>query len=174
MFAVTLEGGTRYVLRMEQGGVFGTSSAEEFRVMRGLYDAGFPVARVRWHEPDPAVLGQPFFVMDFLDADRGANPSAETGRAFIELLHRMHDLDWRGPRHRVRPRAAQTPAQATPMQVERWRNVYRSNSAYAVPLLEEAAAWLTANAPAARPGAGRARRRRARATSSTRTARSWP
>ena len=33
------------------------------------------------------------------------------------------------------------------MQVERWRNVYRSNSPYAVPLLEEAAAWLAANAP---------------------------
>jgi len=146
MFAVTLEGGTRYVLRMEQGGVFGTSSAEEFRVMQGLHDAGFPVARARWHEPDPAVLGQPFFVMDFVNADRGANPSPETGRAFVELLDRMHNLDWQslGIEFDLVPKTAE---EATPMQVERWRNVYRSNSPYAVPLLEEAAAWLTENAP---------------------------
>lgn len=146
MFAVTLEGGTRYVLRMEQGGVFGTSSAEEFRVMRGLHDAGLPVARARWHEPDPSVLGQPFFVMDFLDADRSAHPSPKTGRAFIELLHRVHELDWQaaGIEFDLVPA---TPSDATPMQVERWRNVYRSSSPHAVPLLEESAAWLHANAP---------------------------
>jgi aminoglycoside phosphotransferase (APT) family kinase protein len=146
MFAVTLEGGTRYVLRMEQGGVFGTSSAEEFRVMRSLYEAGYPVARVRWHESDSAVLGQPFFLMDFIEADRSATPTASTGRAFIELLHDLHELDWqaRGIEFDLVPASA---ADATPMQVERWRNVYRRSTPVAVPLLEEAAAWLIDRAP---------------------------
>jgi aminoglycoside phosphotransferase (APT) family kinase protein len=146
MFSVTLEGGTRYVLRMEQGGVFGTSSDEEFRVMSGLYEAGYPVARPRWNEPDPSVLGQPFFVMDFIDADRGASPGPETGRAFVEMLHDMHELDWRaaGIEFDIQP---STPDQATPLQVERWRNVYRSSSPVDIPLLEEAAAWLTRRAP---------------------------
>ncbi len=146
MFTVTLEGGTRYVLRMEQGGVFGTSSAEEFRVMRALHAAGYPVARVRWSEPDSSVLGQPFFVMDYIDADRGANPSADTGRDFIETLHRLHELDWQaaGAEFDIVPAS---PTEATPLQVARWREVYRSSTPVVVPLLEEAAAWLIANAP---------------------------
>jgi aminoglycoside phosphotransferase (APT) family kinase protein len=146
MFKVTLEGGTRYVLRMEQGGVFGTSSAEEFRVMQGLYETGYPVARPRWHEPDPSVLGQPFFVMDFLDADRDASPSESTGLAFIHVLHRLHELDWQavGLEFDIEP---PTPSDATPLQVDRWHRVYRDASPMPIPLLEEAAHWLTEHAP---------------------------
>jgi aminoglycoside phosphotransferase (APT) family kinase protein len=146
MFKVTLEGGTRYVLRMEQGGVFGTSSAEEFRVMQGLYDAGYPVARPRWHEPDRAVLGQPFLVMDFLDADRGASPPESIGLAFIHTLHRLHELDWKaaGLDFDIVP---PTPDDATPLQVERWHRTYREAAAAPIPLLEEAAQWLTERAP---------------------------
>jgi aminoglycoside phosphotransferase (APT) family kinase protein len=146
MFSVTLEGGTRYVLRMEQGGVFGTSSGEEFRVMSGLYDVGYPVARPRWFEPDPSVLGQPFFVMDYLDADRDASPSPSTGRSFVEMLHRLHELDWQaaGIDFDLQPA---TPGEATPMQVERWRDVYRAATPAPIPLLEEAAAWLVRHAP---------------------------
>ena len=119
------------------------------------------------------MLGQPFFVMDFVDADRGANPSPETGRAFIELLDRMHDLDWQslGIEFDLVPKTAE---EATPMQVERWRNVYRSNSPHAVPLLEEAAAWLTDERSAAGPRPSSCTATRAPATSSIRAARSWP
>ncbi len=156
MFSVTLVGGTRYVLRMEQGGVFGTSSAEEFRVMRALHDAGFPVARVRWHEPDPSVLGQPFFLMDFVDADRGASPEPSTGRAFVELLARMHDLDWRaaGIEFDLVP---PEPADATPMQVERWRDVYRAaeRGARAAPRGGRGLAHGARSAPRSGPGGAR-------------------
>ena len=41
MHRVETDGGT-YVVRVEQGGVFGTSSGEEFGLMRGLADAGYP------------------------------------------------------------------------------------------------------------------------------------
>ena len=92
------------------------------------------------------MLGQPFFVMDFLEADRSATPTASTGRAFIELLHDLHDLDWRGLGIEFDLVPA-TPAEATPMQAERWRDIYRASTPVAVPLLEEAAAWLIANAP---------------------------
>lgn len=41
--------------------------AEEFTLMSTAYDAGVKVARMRWHCDDPAVLGLPFFLMDFVD-----------------------------------------------------------------------------------------------------------
>ncbi|MBB3665566.1 aminoglycoside phosphotransferase (APT) family kinase protein [Prauserella sediminis] len=41
--------------------------ADEFRLMRALHEHGsVPVARVRWLEEDPSILGAPFFVMDRL------------------------------------------------------------------------------------------------------------
>jgi len=36
----------------------------EARVLQGLRHAGVPVPTVRWVEPDPSVLGAPFFVME--------------------------------------------------------------------------------------------------------------
>ena len=61
-----LSDGSRYVVRIEQGGVFGTSSAEEFEFMRG----GPRRWAARWRRSDGSsrtgdVLGQPFFVMDY-------------------------------------------------------------------------------------------------------------
>src|SRR3954463_15521608 len=63
-YAETAEG-ARYVVRVEQGGVFGSSSADEFRMMQAAHELGCRVAPVRWIEPTGAVLGQPFFVMDY-------------------------------------------------------------------------------------------------------------
>ncbi len=68
MFDVDTSAG-RFVLRVERGGVFGTSSAAEVGLMQSLRASGFPVANVRWFEPTGDVLGQPFFVIDHIDAD---------------------------------------------------------------------------------------------------------
>ncbi len=59
MHRVETDSGT-FVVRVEQGGVFGTSSGEEFGIMRGLAAAGYPVAPALWYEPTGRVLGQPF------------------------------------------------------------------------------------------------------------------
>jgi aminoglycoside phosphotransferase (APT) family kinase protein len=138
----------RFVVRVEQGGVFGTSGAEEFRVMRGLHSAGFPVANVRWYEPTGDVLGQPFFVMDFLEGAAGADERAlDEGAAedFVATLARLHALDWRtaGIEFDNEPE----PEDATHAQIDRWYGVYRSAGPEPLPLLEEAAAWLHRYAP---------------------------
>ena len=141
-----LEDGSRFVVRIEQGGVFGTSGAEEFAFMQAVGRLGFPVARVRWLEPTGDVLGQPFFVMDFVEGgvdagreDRSLAP--ELAVDFVRRLDELHRLDWSavldGP----------SPEDATHVQIERWASVYRSSSSLPVPLLEEGAAWLHANAP---------------------------
>ena len=136
------------MVRVEQGGVFGTSGAEEARVMRSLHAIGFPVARIVASEPSGTVIGQPFFVMAYLDV--GAAPEDEraiddrTAAAFVSTMHRLHQIELSGIEFDIVP---PTPSHATPMQVERWRSVYRSATATPIPLLEEAAAWLVHHAP---------------------------
>lgn len=136
-----------FVVRVEQGGVFGTSGAEEVRVMQGLHAAGVPVARVRWAEPTGAVLGRPFFVMDLIEgdpADAAMDPA--TAEDLVRALAALHALDWRAAAlaFDVVPGA---PGEATQAQVERWAAVYRAAVAAPVPLLEEARAWLHHHAP---------------------------
>jgi len=96
MYRVDTDAG-RFVVRAEQGGVFGTSSAEEFAFMGALGRAGYPVAAVRWFEPSGSVLGQPFFVMDFVDgAELADEREMDEGTAadFVRLLASLHALDW--------------------------------------------------------------------------------
>ncbi len=141
-----LADGSCYVVRVEQGGVFGTSGAAEFEFMQAVGRLGFPIARVRWLEPRGEVIGQPFFVMDFVEGaaaereDRTLSPGLAVD--FVRRLHELHNLDWRDAL------IVTSPEGATHTQIERWAAVYRSASALPVPLLEEGAAWLHRNAPA--------------------------
>ena len=150
MYRVDCSDSRRYVLRLEQGGVFGTSSSEEFGVMRALHEAGVPVASVRWMEPTGSVLGFPFFVMDFVDGDEVAderNVDGATTAEFIRVLHGVHTLDHQAlalPFHGV----PADPGQATHLQIERWAGYYRAAAPVPIALLDEAAAWLHLNAPA--------------------------
>ncbi len=144
-----------FVVRMEQGGVFGTSSLEEFGVMRALSNSAVPVAKVLWMEPTGEVLGQPFFVMDFLEAarvDEGPDSGEErsmdesSAKDFIGELIKLHSLDAAALSipFAIIP---ESPGDATHLQIERWAQIYRSASPVPVPLLDEAAAWLHAFAP---------------------------
>ncbi len=142
------DGDRQYVLRMEQGGVFGTSSGAEVRLMRALYHGGYPVAPVRWYEPDTSVLGNPFFLMDCVPgaADTPGDPEI---RAYIRSLRAHHELDWRalGLHFLGVP---QTSRDGALMQVERWYRVYRAGTYLPIPFLEEGRAWLRRNAPEAK------------------------
>lgn len=147
MYRVTSPDGRRVVVRMEQGGVFGTSGTEECRVMRALSDVGYPVATIVAEEPTGAVTGHPFFVMDFIEGAEAADERTvdpATAAAFVDELHRLHQLDGSGFGFEVVPPSA---ADATAMQVERWRRTYRSAVDVPIPLLEEAASWLIHHAP---------------------------
>jgi len=144
---VGAEGAQRgeYVVRVEQGGVFGTDSVREVRLMRALRTAGLPVAPVRWLERDPAVIGAPFFVMDRV-AGRGERPGIGSIRECVRLLRRQHDLDWQraGLAFLGAPATARA---ATLAQIAHWERLHLDSRSLPVPLLEEAAAWLRRHAP---------------------------
>ena len=152
MYCVTATGGQRIVVRIEQGGVFGTDSTEESRVMRSLHGVGYPVARILAEDFDGAVLGQPLFVMEFIDGaaaggEAGADERAldrPTATAFVDALTSLHRLDGTGFGFDIVP---DNPASATPRQVERWHAVCRAASSSPDPLIDEAAAWLIHHAP---------------------------
>ncbi len=145
MWYVELDDGARFVARVEQGGVFGTSSAEEFRVMLAARRLGCPVAEVLWMEPTGTVVGAPFFVMAFVDGvamgrdDRSM--SAEVAEDLVRRLDALHRTQWW---EELADHEAGTDA-----QIDRWLTVARGAGAGPQPLIEEGAAWLRHHAPAA-------------------------
>ena len=134
------------VARIEQDGMFATEGRREAAVMRIVRALGYPVPRVLWEEPDPAVLGHPFFVMEYVDGlartdDAGLD---DTIRALGQLhalgqeaVDQVAALDGLPPGAR--------PEQAIAAQLRHWEDVYRSAVACPIPLLERGFAWLRAN-----------------------------
>ncbi|HET9078454.1 MAG TPA: phosphotransferase family protein [Acidimicrobiales bacterium] len=138
----TDSGEDRFVVRVEQGGVFGTEGTSEAAVMRALAGAGVPVAPVRWIEESGQVLGHPFFVMDRVEGDHEVDDASLTlfARA-LDDLHRMPVGAVAGA-FPVRPADPDAGVRAV---IDRWEGVYRSASSARIPLLDDAAAWLRAN-----------------------------
>jgi aminoglycoside phosphotransferase (APT) family kinase protein len=123
-----------FVVRVEQGGVFATSSTAEYAVMQAVGGLDIPIAAVRFVEPTGAVIGHPFFVMDRLvgvnlGVDERVLPDSVT-RDCIGQLQRVEAE--RVPHH----------------QIERWLAAAASVGPLH-PLLTEGAAWLHHRAPTA-------------------------
>ena len=105
----------RVVLRRQPQGKAFFSNYDlslQFKIMRALHAAGVPVPAALDYEGDAAVLGAPFFVMDFVDGKvaSGRRPgfhghglffdaSIEDRRTMwfgaVEAMARVHALDWR-------------------------------------------------------------------------------
>lgn len=130
------------VVRIEQGGVFGTATDEECAVMSSLERRGVPVARIL-ERGDPSVVGRDFFVMEHVAGTDSTPPIAE----FVAELHRLHlvplDDDLTSSFDRRPPDAAA----ATLGQVERWYAVLQSSVDEDVPILETARQWLVDSVP---------------------------
>jgi aminoglycoside phosphotransferase (APT) family kinase protein len=137
-------GRRKVVIRVEQFGLLGSDSRDEVLVMRALHEAGYPVAEVLAYDPTPEILGQPFFVMDFVEGTSVF--TRESLDPYVDALARLHDLDVEevGVNFYKRPSG---PRDSALLQVERWYDVYRENLVgEPSPLIEEAAQWLRNNA----------------------------
>lgn len=141
-------GGTprKMVARIEQSGLLGSDAVTEVPVMQALFRAGFPVAEVLVDEPTGDVLGQPFFVMDFVEGV--STDDDATIDEYVALLHRLHTLDPAaiGLSFLQQPELPTGPARSL---VGRWAHTYHGASlGEPSPLMDEAIARLLATAPA--------------------------
>jgi aminoglycoside phosphotransferase (APT) family kinase protein len=144
--------GGHSVVRIEQDGMFGTEGRREAAVMRILSAHGYPVPAVLWEEPDPGVLGHPFFVMAYVDGR--ARTDDEGLDDMLRAIARLHGLG----RPAVDEIAALDglapggePEQAIAAQLRHWHGVYRSAVSHSIPLLEQGFAWLRVNLRATGP-----------------------
>jgi aminoglycoside phosphotransferase (APT) family kinase protein len=158
-FDAVLPGGVveRLVLRRDPPGHRVQSSRrEEFALLRAAHAAGLPVPRVRWCEDDGAVLGSPFFVMDFVEGETLArrllrDPEYAPARAALPAqlaaaLARIHTIDPRLPdlAFLPRPEPCTTPAAA---ELARYEQIYRAITPDPHPALELAFRWLAPHPP---------------------------
>jgi aminoglycoside phosphotransferase (APT) family kinase protein len=143
---VACDGGERTIIvRIEQHGLLGTNSDDEVRGMQAMHAFGYPVAEVLGFETSSELLGQPFFVMEFLPGSSVYVP--ESLEEYVRKLDALHRIDpaEAGMDFLPQPEGARGSAL---LQVERWYEVYRDSLAGPPsPLVEEAAQWLRNNAP---------------------------
>lgn len=129
--------GRRVIVRIEQGGMFGTDTETEVTSMRALHGAGFAVPAVEAIEPSGDVLGEPFFVMEEVPGvvrldDAGLDDIIRS----VAELHRVPVT--------VLDPSGRTPEQVVSDNIEGWRRMYRRH-APELPLVENGADWLHAH-----------------------------
>lgn len=131
----------------------------EYRVLCALNDTDIAVPETYWHEPDPEVLGLPFYVMEKVeglvhfftmsfDPDFCLIPDDDERLSladdFIRNIALIHNADWRslGLDFLGDPGPANGSAL---MQVEYWEDVIARAGFGKKPVVEYAVAWLKDN-----------------------------
>ena len=139
--------------------------ARQFHLMRALENTPLPVPRARWLEPDPGVVGSPFYVMDEIPGCVTASDfptyhvhgtyfeatpeGRETmWRRCVETIAEVHALDWRqlGLSALARPEYGDDPLEQQVNYLDhclRWALAQEAEAPQ--PVLEEAVAWLRAH-----------------------------
>jgi aminoglycoside phosphotransferase (APT) family kinase protein len=150
------DGERRWVMRKKPPGALLASAhqvAREFRVMKALGAAGFPVPRMRVLCADAGVIGTDFYVMDFLegrifrDARMPGLTPAERAAAYDELnatLARLHQADWRALGLEDYGR----PGNYFQRQIARWTAQYRGAQTETIAEMEALIEALPARIPA--------------------------
>jgi aminoglycoside phosphotransferase (APT) family kinase protein len=147
-----------YVLRRDQGGTItddALSREQEFRLLEIVYRAGVAVARPRWLCIDPAVLGAPFLVGDWLDGEAVGrrvvrDPSLAEARAKLprqmgEQLAKIHAVGT-VPHLDFLPRSEPGKSPAACALERCAQQLWRLGEPH--PALELSLRWLRKNAPA--------------------------
>jgi aminoglycoside phosphotransferase (APT) family kinase protein len=135
----------------------------QYRIMDALgRNSAVPVAPMVGFEPDPAVLGAPFFVMGFVGGQVPVENPPYTQEGFfldvapgdrtrmiergLSTLARVHAIDWRAAGLDWLVPPGVTPGVDT--QVALWERYYRAELRDRVhPLADRAFAWLHAERP---------------------------
>ncbi|MCX5868347.1 MAG: phosphotransferase family protein [Proteobacteria bacterium] len=146
----------------ESGLVEPYDASKEYRVITALAQTGVAVPKTYWHEPDPAILGKPFYVMEMVegvvhqwslsktifDPDFRLIPDdrerESLGRDFVKNIALIHRADWRklGLSFLGDPGPGQGSAQS---QVLYWEDVISRAGFRNHPVVAYATNWLKDN-----------------------------
>jgi aminoglycoside phosphotransferase (APT) family kinase protein len=149
--------GSKYVLRKKPAGQLLPSAhaiEREYRVMKALEQSEVPVARMHCLCEDPAVIGTPFYLMEFVEGRIFWDPAlpgvpAEQRRAIYDDMNRVV-----AALHRVDPDAIGLSSFGKPggflqRQIDRWTRQYRASETEPIAAMESLIQWLPHHLPAA-------------------------
>jgi len=154
-YLLRIDGVARFVLRRKPDGVLLPSAhavEREYRVTAALTDTDVPVARPLALCEDPAIVGTPFFVMEyaagrnFWDARLPDLTLAERAAIYDEMNRVLAAL------HAIEPAAIGLgdygrPGNYFARQTARWIRQYRATETQRIDAMERLIAWLPANDP---------------------------
>lgn len=149
------EGGEFILRRDPTASVLESDRTREYRVLDAVHRAGLPVPRIVWIDLSGEWLQRPFFIMERIpgQAPVGTFPDgyppavqARVTEQFVDILARIHRLDWRALGLDVLgvPAVGTEPART---QLTHWRRIYAQESLEPHPILEEGFLWLDAHVP---------------------------
>lgn len=148
-------GEARYVLRKKPPGKLLPSAHQverEYKIMKVLQDSDVPVPRVRLLCEDAAIIGTPFYIMDYIegrvfnDTSLPVVSKEERSLIFEQLaitLARLHRVDWQSPALEGFGR----PAGYIERQVKRWAGQYQASKTEELPAMDKLMSWLSAHLP---------------------------
>lgn len=146
----------RYVLRRKPPGKLLPSAHavdREFKVISGLHQAGFPVARPYALCMDEGVIGTIFYVMDNVEGRilwDGTLPDYQPAErraiyeAQIDTLAALHTVDYAA----VGLADYGKPGNYFTRQIDRWTKQYRASETTKIDEMDRLIDWLPASAPA--------------------------
>ena len=158
-YLVTDSEGRRYVLRKKPPGAILASAhavEREYKVMHALGPVGVPVPKMRLLCEDSAIIGTPFYVMDYVDgrvftdirlSDLPVGERAAYYFAMADGLAALHRVDWRavGLENYGKPDAY------VARQVGRWTKQYLASAPEPNANMDQLMAWLADNIPPEEP-----------------------
>ena len=158
---VTADGQARgYAVRREpeDGLLAPYDTAQQYRIHRAVVEHSYvPMPTLTALELDVGYLGMPFYVMERLEGHvpvqwRPDDPLAfpdedarrQLGLEFVDVLARIHGIDWRA----AGLEDLGSPAdgdEAARIQIEHWDRYYTDSRLVEIPALRRAIGWLQAN-----------------------------
>jgi len=154
-FMVTDGAGTRYVLRKKPPGELLPSAHavdREFRIISALAETDVPVAKAYALCEDEAVIGQTFYIMEFMDGRvfRGVDlPELEPAERHAiymsmgDVLAKLHEVDYAEVGLSDFGRVGGYCGR----QVHRWSQQYEASKTEDLPEMDKLMAWLPENMP---------------------------
>jgi aminoglycoside phosphotransferase (APT) family kinase protein len=148
--------GARYVLRKKPAGHLlpGAHMIErEYRVIKALENTAVPVPSAPLLCEDAAIIGTPFYVMEFLEGRVFRDPAlpgleSDERRAIYGAmsanLARLHQVDWRA----AGLEGFGKPTGYLSRQIALWTRQYEGGKTHDIPAMDQLIVWLPEHLPA--------------------------